>query len=199
MYKVCEGGGGLQAGQHTRGDGFSHNKEPEAPSIQCRAVARRRRRLSSGGRVHCHLGRACYVHSSLWVAALAPGSVHLERRREEGNANKQGCTQVPFSFGSDNCAQHSTGHTVFPTAAAAWTREEEQASQRHREKLSTRTMPPGGHVGSRAKRKMKQPQGRSLQHPGGFFALHTRQRQDALQLGRGCGLKRVFQSGSPHC
>lgn len=142
---------------------------------------------------------ATYVHSSsLWVATLAPGSVHQERRREEGNANKRRRTEVPFSFGSENCAQQSTGHTVFPTAAAAWAREEEQASQRHRDKLSTQTMPPGGHVGSGAKRKMTQPPGRSPQHPGGFFALRTRQRQDALQLGRGCGLKEVFQSGSPH-
>lgn len=40
---------------------------------------------------------ATYVHSSLWVApALAPGSVHLERRREEGNAHRQRRSPFPL-------------------------------------------------------------------------------------------------------
>lgn len=54
MYKVCEGGWSTH----------SQNKEHEAPSLQCRAVARRRRRrLSRGGEGGVlptfHLGWAC--------------------------------------------------------------------------------------------------------------------------------------------
>lgn len=145
MYRVCEGSG-LLTGQHTWGDGFSQNKEPEAPSIQSRAVARRSR-LTGGGAGHFHLGWACYVHGSQWLPALPPSptpmSVHLERGGgRKGTQTNSDAWRFPVPLVLKlRSTQHRT-HAVFPMAAATWARgEKQEASRQGWENLSTRSMP----------------------------------------------------------
>lgn len=120
---------------------------------------------------------ATYVHSSLWVApALAPGSVHLERRREEGNAHRQRRSPFPLVLTTALNTAPDIQCSQRPQPPGQEKKKNRPANDTGKSYLHGR--------GERGKKKDEAaPRKVSLQHPGGFFALHTRQWQDALQLG----------------
>lgn len=149
-------------------------RNPRAPSIQFRDVARRRCRLSRGGSVPpAFIGAGvCYVHSSLWAAALSP-RVCTSGKAAGGREHRQAMTHGGppcLWFSKLRSAQHRT-YSVPNGRSRLYKRSTTGQPKTLGKPIYTDHASRGTqekHVGSRAKRKMKQPPGMSL-----WWLFHT--------------------------